>query len=76
MHPSLQCSFKLASTSCNTLVFSGNAAKVFVFDDLALPELLCFLFTEPGLCMTQNGQLADCEQILSESDKKCIGLES
>ncbi len=44
---------------------------------------VCFLFAQPGLCMntrlfsarTQNGQLAEREEIFAESDKKCIGLE-
>ncbi len=48
------------------------------------PESLYFPFTEPGLCTntrfffqrTPNGQLADCEEIFTEFDKKCIGLES
>ncbi len=70
IHPSLQCSFRLTpvthsiSLSCvrarvvtyYTKVFSGNTA-----------------FTEPGLCMntrlffqrTQNGKLADLEEIFS-----------
>ncbi len=46
---------------------------------------VCFLFTEPGLCVntglffsstpTQRGQLADHEEILAGFDKTCIGLE-
>ncbi len=37
------------SLSCDILyeVFSGSAAKTSVFDNLG-----CFLFTDPGLCMT------------------------
>ncbi len=98
-----QCSFKLAqvthsiSLSCvgapvvtyYTKVFSGNAAKTSLFDDLGwwlyLRHSVCFLFTEPGLCMnnrlffsvhTQNGKLVDREVIFSEFDKKCMWLES
>ncbi len=43
------------STSCDILYWSGNAAKASVFDDLGwwlyLRHSVCFLFTEPGLCM-------------------------
>ncbi len=77
IHLSLQCSFKLArethsiSLSCAlarvvtyyTEVFSGNAAKASVFEDL-------------GWWHTQNRKLARREEIFSEFDKKYIGLES
>ncbi len=71
-------------------MFSGNVTKVSVSDLLdlvALPELLClfpvyraravyerrtgFLFQR-----TLNGKLADHEEIFSEFDEKCVGLES
>ncbi len=70
--------------------FSGNTTKAFVFDDLSWclypRHSVCFPFTEPGLfyehwtffflAHTQNGKLADCEEIFSGFDKNCIGLES
>ncbi len=77
--------------SCDILyeVFSGNAAKTSVFDEMGWwlypSHSDCFPFTEPGLCMntglcfsahTRNGKLADREEIFSEFNKKCTGLES
>ncbi len=72
-----------------TEVFSGNAAKASVFDVLSCwlhpRHSVCFPFTESELWMntglffsayTQNRKLADCEEIFSEFDKKCVGLES
>ncbi len=65
-----------------TEVFSGNAAKTSVFDDLGWwlnpSHSVCFPFTEPGLCMnsglffqcTQNGKLADREEIFSKFEAK------
>ncbi len=87
--PSLQCSFKLARVPVVTYyteVFSGNVAKASVFDDLGwwlyLSRSVCFLFTEPGLCMntflfsahTQNGKLAGREGIFSEFDQKVFWI--
>lgn len=46
-------------------------------------HFLCFPFKESGLCVNpgffsvciQPRQLADCEEILTEFDKKCLGLK-
>ncbi len=66
--------------------FSGNAAKASVFDVLgwwlypshspvyrvrAVYEHRTFFSAH-----TQNGKLADREEIFTEFDKKCIGFES
>ncbi len=72
-----------------TEVFSGNAAKASVFDDLALvapSESLCLFPVYRARTVyehqtfvsthTLNGKLADREEIFSEFVKKCIGLES
>ncbi len=72
-------------------MFRVNTAKTSVFDVLSwwlyLRHSVCFPFTEPGLCLNtglfrvfsahiQNRKLVDGEEIFSEFDKKCIGLES
>ncbi len=64
-----------------TEVFSGNVIKMLVFHVLGWwrypRHSVCFPFTEHRTSeCTQNGQLADCEEIFSEFDNKCIGLES
>ncbi len=86
MHSISLCCVRARVVTDYTEVFSGNVAKASVFDDLGWwlypSHSVCFLFTEPGLCMntrllfqcTQNGKLADCEEIFSEFGKKCIGL--
>ncbi len=83
--PSVTLSISVSCTSWDKLyeVFRGNAAKASVFGVLGWRlypgRSVCFLFTESGLRMntgllfqrTQNRQLADCEEIFSESDKLC-----
>ncbi len=56
----------------DTKVFSGNVAKTLVFDVVGCwlypSHSACFTFTEH----TQNGKLADHEEIFSEFDKKNV----
>ncbi len=69
-------------------LFSVNTAKTLVFDVLVWwrqPRHCLFPIYRARAVYehwtlfsvhTQNGKLADCEEIFSELDKKCIGLES
>ncbi len=65
-------------------VFSGNVAKALVLDALGWWLYPRPIYRARAVCEhqtvssahTQNGKLADREEIFSEFDKKCIGLES